>query len=124
MAARKHNSSPPAWVAFLIRLSLCFGIFGGPENLNDSTSLNPSILETKNVIVEESVAAVEMENMANNKVKESNSCYNQDKVSPESVASNESVTWKRGSRALDRISRVIIPTAYFLYVAISLATRM
>lgn len=154
MLTRKHQSDPPAWVRLLVRASLCCGLLGGGggsinTTASDTTaaplSMAPSLMaETRNALLggSSNSSSIEMEFTSKQGSSSSEHAKTQQEQQQGHKDENcqdgsknvvekkdqdvdkEACTWERGSRALDRLSRAIIPALYVLFVAVQLGPRM
>lgn len=123
----------------LIKFSLGCGLFGSvsmKHNHSDKEGDDSGVKQdTNNVLIAQS--GIEMENVRDVDAAERNNSSSSSgdgggdgggggSGNIEKCGNGEgtSFTWERGSRALDRISRVLIPTSYALFVAIELGSRL
>lgn len=131
MRNRKHNDAVPDWVKVLIKISLCYGV-SGPSLDNNGNDLSPSLMKEKDTDKKSlnPDPSIELENMSRHSLQKKNSMGISVHQSEEPVHDNRvpiselQYTWERGSRAFDRICRVLFPFLYVLYVSIQLGTRL
>lgn len=134
MAAKKHDSDLPMWVKYLIDLSLLHRRFR--ENHGDGEPTRDAHVEVE---LSELKKAMEDADVCNNdKVIESLSnpmntpaqgvdtvpAMNSGSPTPTLHHKARVYTWKRGSRALDRLARVVIPGVFIAVVSIWLGEKM
>ena len=143
MFGRKYNESVPKWVIHLVNFSLGFTVSSSTDNDTLDPSFMPSkrckevsddkneskLTAVKNELherdgVSSEKGSIEMEQMSSTHPTSSEDGSNVSADMATTTSPKSAYSWERGSRALDRICRVIIPLCYVIFVSIAIGTRV
>lgn len=143
MAGRKHGNDVPNWVKYLIDISLFWEFWGpfkrtvlGRSGAGSGQETESGDVELKNAVDMETNPLSDADHGSSSDMKEQQepresgvfqnvrrSIFGEPSPPPPMEQPAIRYTWERGSRALDRISRFVLPTAYAALVVMWLVQK-
>ena len=143
MAGRKHGLYCPPWVKYLIDVSVFWEFIGPnrkplpwPHSSSKPSSQSPSStaddgvqMRTKSTSGDELGEEVygPLSDAASIAAKGLSGSFQQAtsmREDAEVLGSKERYSWERGSRAFDRIARIVLPTVFVLFAAVWLSDKL